>query len=74
MLKSIKSSHQIIGKIRAKEVTGTVSIPNIKEINSKTLQELSQLKISKVLWSNITSLRFELSDGQACQVTDYGFD
>jgi hypothetical protein len=37
----------------------------MEEIHNKSLQELSQLKIKKVMWTE-GGLKFMLSDGQEC--------
>jgi hypothetical protein len=67
---TIKKSKQITPKHLNGKKIGTVNIPNMKEIHKKTLQELSQLKITKAVWyfndKLGINLRFELSDGQNC--------
>ena len=40
----------------------------MKEIYNKNLQELSQLKITQVMWYGTHTLQLKLSDGQTCTV------
>ena len=63
LLKYTVKSQRIIGNIAAKLVTGSVSIPSMAEIYKKSLRELSQLKITEIMWYDNSTLGFKLSDG-----------
>jgi len=56
--------------VPGKPIIGKVVLPDVNQIREMTLEQLTNLTITKVLWHqsyDISSLCFILSDGQACR-------
>ena len=66
----------MIGKTLYEPVTGKIVFPDIKQLEKKTLEELKQLRITKISTYNaaFVTCGFTLSDGQSCRAgKDYDF-
>jgi len=46
----------------------TVSLPDVKKLVEKSLEEIRNLTFTKVRWSGISTLGFTLNDGTNCKV------
>ena len=62
---SITKSKHIIPENSGLLITGTVMIPNIKQITVKSEEEIKNLRINHVSWG-FFSVGFNLNDGQKC--------
>ena len=53
---------------------GKIVFPNMALIREKTLEQITNLYITKVEWnSELSSIGFTLSDGQTCKVGENDF-
>ena len=67
----------MIGKTPFEPVTGKIVFPDINQLENKTLEELKQLRITKVstYHANFVTCAFTLSDGQSCRAgKNYDFN
>ena len=66
-------SKRIIGNEAVKNVTSSLTVPDMAEIAEKVLQELRDLTISQVEWFGCLKFGVTLSDGQSCYSGEYNF-
>ncbi len=48
MIESMVKSKQMIGKTPYEPLTGKIVFPDLKQLENKTIQELEQLRITKI--------------------------
>ena len=49
-----------------KKVIGTMTVPKMKNLAEKSIDEIKRLRIKKVYWIGCSSLGLTLSDGESC--------
>ena len=74
MIKSIFYSQKIIPKEVVNEVISTVTVPDVRKLGEKCLEEIRNLTIIQVQWHYHATLGFTLNDAQSCKAGSYNFD
>ena len=71
---SIVKSNHFVNSYEA--VTGKIVFPDMNRIRGMTLEQLVNLSITKVQWTqdNVHVLGFTLSDGQTCKAGTYDYN